>query len=173
MRSVAISLSEFVAQDFAVKICSMLKYWGILAYIPAGIPRLINIICDNALLLAYAAGKKTVTTEIVQEVARDLGLANLPEAKPSAASAQAAFPDLDTQDTAVISHVQPAAPRLQRRNRSLAWVPMGMALALVALGGAAATLYSQQIKGYLAQVPSPETRAPNNAVCLPKSFRDI
>jgi general secretion pathway protein A len=131
---------------------------GDISLYSAGIPRLINIICDNALLLAYAAGKKTVTTEIVQEVARDLGLANLPEAKPSAASAGAAFPDLVTHDTGVISHVQPTAPRPQRRSRSLTWVPMGMALALVALGGAAATLYSQQIKGYLAQVPSPETQ---------------
>ena len=57
-----------------------------------------------------------------------------------------------------ISRAQRAALRLQRRNRSLAWVPVGMALALLALGGAAATLYSQQIKGYLAQVPSPENR---------------
>ena len=50
-----------------------------------GIPRLINIISDNALLLAYADGKKTVTTEIVQEVARDLGLANRPEPNRGAA----------------------------------------------------------------------------------------
>ena len=129
---------------------------GDISLYSGGIPRLINIMCDNALLLAYAAGKKTVTTEIVQEVARDLGLANLAEPKPSAAPAKAALPDLGRQDTGLISHVQSTAPRLQRRNRSLAWVPMGMALALVALGGAAAALYSQQIKGYLAQVPSSE-----------------
>ena len=131
---------------------------GDISLYSGGIPRLINIICDNALLLAYASGKKTVTTEIVQEVARDLGLTNLPEAKPSAASPQAAIPAFDAQDTGFISRAQRAALRLQRRNRSLAWVPVGMVLALIALGGAAATLYSQQIKGYLAQVPSPENR---------------
>jgi general secretion pathway protein A len=39
-----------------------------------GIPRLINIICDNALLIAYADSQKKVTAEIVKEVAEDLRL---------------------------------------------------------------------------------------------------
>ena len=39
-----------------------------------GIPRLINIICDNALLIAYAASEKKVTADIIQEVARDMRL---------------------------------------------------------------------------------------------------
>lgn len=39
-----------------------------------GIPRLINIICDNALLIAYAASEKKVTADIIKEVARDLRL---------------------------------------------------------------------------------------------------
>jgi general secretion pathway protein A len=39
-----------------------------------GIPRLINIICDNALLIAYAASQHKVTIECVQEVADDLRL---------------------------------------------------------------------------------------------------
>ena len=34
-----------------------------------GIPRLINIICDNALLMAYAESKKIVSAEMVKEVA--------------------------------------------------------------------------------------------------------
>ena len=127
---------------------------GDISLYSGGIPRLINIICDNALLLAYAGAKKTITTEIVQEVVRDLGLANVPEAKPSTDLPEAAT----LQDSGFLSLVEPAAPRLQRRSRRLTWVPMGMALALVALGGAAATLYSPQIKGYLAQVPSPENR---------------
>jgi general secretion pathway protein A len=127
---------------------------GDISLYSGGIPRLINIICDNALLLAYAGAKKTITTEIVQEVVRDLGLANVPEAKPSTDLPEAAT----LQDSGFLSLVEPAAPRLQRRSRRLTWVPMGMALALVALGGAAATLYSSQIKGYLAQVPSPETQ---------------
>jgi general secretion pathway protein A len=39
-----------------------------------GIPRLINIICDNALLIAYATSQKTVLPGIIEEVAHDLRL---------------------------------------------------------------------------------------------------
>jgi general secretion pathway protein A len=39
-----------------------------------GIPRLINTICENALIHAYAQRSKTVTEEMIHEVARDLRL---------------------------------------------------------------------------------------------------
>lgn len=39
-----------------------------------GIPRLINIICDNALLIAYGASQKKISADIIREVARDLRL---------------------------------------------------------------------------------------------------
>lgn len=39
-----------------------------------GIPRLINVICDNALLIAYGASKRKVSAEIIEEVASDLEL---------------------------------------------------------------------------------------------------
>src|SRR5918995_406041 len=68
-----------------------------------GIPRLINIICDNALLLAYADGRKTVTSEIVQEVARDLGLANLPQPNRSAGYPQPDMRNVDLRTTPVTS----------------------------------------------------------------------
>ncbi len=38
-----------------------------------GIPRLINILCDFALLIAYSEDKKEVTADIVREVVNDLG----------------------------------------------------------------------------------------------------
>ena len=40
-----------------------------------GIPRLINIICDNALLISYAESKKLVSADTIKEVARDLRIA--------------------------------------------------------------------------------------------------
>ena len=40
-----------------------------------GIPRLINAICDNALLIGYGASQKTITHEIIEEVVGDLALA--------------------------------------------------------------------------------------------------
>lgn len=65
-----------------------------------GVPRLINVICDNALLLAYAASHKEVSVELVEETAHDLRLlsvlrrlsppnglpttANTPETTPAA-----------------------------------------------------------------------------------------
>ena len=39
-----------------------------------GFPRLINIICDNALLIAYVSSVQTVSAHIIREVARDLAL---------------------------------------------------------------------------------------------------
>jgi general secretion pathway protein A len=39
-----------------------------------GIPRLINILCDNALLTAFAASQKVVSRNIIKEVADDLRL---------------------------------------------------------------------------------------------------
>jgi general secretion pathway protein A len=45
-----------------------------IAYYSKGFPRLINILCDNALLIAYAISQKRITTEIVREAAEDLRL---------------------------------------------------------------------------------------------------
>ena len=39
-----------------------------------GIPRLVNIICDNGLLTAYARNQKNVSAKMIKEVARDLRL---------------------------------------------------------------------------------------------------
>ena len=45
-----------------------------IAFYSNGIPRLVNIICDNALLCAYARSQKIVTADIINEAARDLRL---------------------------------------------------------------------------------------------------
>jgi len=42
-----------------------------------GIPRLINTICENALLAGYAKHAATVTSEIIDDVARDLRLTQI------------------------------------------------------------------------------------------------
>ena len=127
-----------------------------------GIPRLVNIICDNALLTAYARNQQNVSAEVIKQVARDLSLGLLEEQSAQAEIAPAAAvtksePAMPA-DGRFLSLAEQATPRLQRqrRNRSLTWVPVGVALALGALGGAAATLYSPQIKGYLAKVLSAE-----------------
>ncbi|MGH7797051.1 MAG: AAA family ATPase [Candidatus Binatia bacterium] len=45
-----------------------------IAFYSRGIPRLINIICDNALLIAYAGSQKIISADIIKEVGRDLRL---------------------------------------------------------------------------------------------------
>ena len=42
-----------------------------------GIPRLVNSICDNALLLAFAQESQSVSIEILREVASDLDLGDV------------------------------------------------------------------------------------------------
>jgi len=46
-----------------------------------GIPRLINTICENALLAGYAKHAATITSEIIEGVARDLRLSVVAEPK--------------------------------------------------------------------------------------------
>jgi general secretion pathway protein A len=45
-----------------------------IAFYSKGTPRLVNIICDNALLLAYSASLQVISPGMVDEVARDLQL---------------------------------------------------------------------------------------------------
>src|SRR3990170_2524928 len=47
---------------------------GVVHSYSGGIPRLINILCDNGLLTAYALRKKSVETAMISEIARDLQL---------------------------------------------------------------------------------------------------
>jgi general secretion pathway protein A len=42
-----------------------------------GVPRLINSICENALVSAYALGKKTVEPSVIEEIVRDLSLSKI------------------------------------------------------------------------------------------------
>lgn len=48
--------------------------WRVVGRASRGIPRLINIVCDNALLIGYVRQTKRITEEIVREVAADLAL---------------------------------------------------------------------------------------------------
>lgn len=47
---------------------------GVIAAVSAGIPRVINSLCDNALVLAYGNGDAVVTAAHVRQAARDLDL---------------------------------------------------------------------------------------------------
>jgi type II secretory pathway predicted ATPase ExeA len=49
-----------------------------------GIPRLVNVLCDNALLIAYALRKKQIDAGIIREVSEDLGITSNTEVRPTA-----------------------------------------------------------------------------------------
>ena len=49
-----------------------------IAYHARGIPRLVNALCDNTLMLAYAQGHKSVGTAHLAEVVKDLDLLDTP-----------------------------------------------------------------------------------------------
>ena len=46
-----------------------------------GIPRIVNVLCDNALLTGYALGRKEIDTGIIREVAEDLNITTNVEAR--------------------------------------------------------------------------------------------
>lgn len=52
-------------------------------YFSSGIPRLINTLCDNSLLAAYATGRQQVTVDIVEEAATDLRMRPARNTTPS------------------------------------------------------------------------------------------
>jgi general secretion pathway protein A len=49
-----------------------------------GIPRLVNVICDNAMLTGFGLGRERIDEQIVFEVTRDFDLAS-PDAAPPVA----------------------------------------------------------------------------------------
>lgn len=77
-----------------------------------GLPRLINILCDNALLIAYASEARRVTGEMVEEAAADLGLARHmrpPDAPRPAAMRPARVPTRWAGQVAALAGVAAAA----------------------------------------------------------------
>jgi hypothetical protein len=74
-----------------------------------GIPRLINVICDNALLNCFACSKKKISAEIVEETALDLQLTpHSPKTKLSAPA-----PDENQDKRRTIKEARPSASVLQ------------------------------------------------------------
>ena len=133
-----------------------------------GIPRVINVICDNALLNCYACSKKIVSVDTVEEVARDLQLIARPLKKQSGARVQdeaegegRIFKEV-RQSTSVLQ-TPPAEfqdysmAREQRRppihrHWSLASLATGFVLGVLAAAGVGAIFYPQSNRMYLAEI---------------------
>ena len=84
-----------------------------------GIPRLINVICDNAMISAYALEKQEVEARFVQEVADDLFLSN-GAAKPALVRREPPAPVEIREPTRVeVAKPAPMQPPLRQPQRPI------------------------------------------------------
>jgi general secretion pathway protein A len=111
-----------------------------------GIPRLVNVICDNALLIAYATSKSTVSAKIIDDVARDLQLIEPSQVKGAEqrkeVSPQAKAFDDDKPWRRNLEQFPGPPPSQLRPKRT--WPRMGIGLMLMLVILAGTVLYSQQ-----------------------------
>jgi len=91
-----------------------------------GVPRLINVICDQALLAGFAEGKSVIDAEIVRESVRDMQIPGVQSSLPLSSP--------------VKGKSVAAAPALTPRRSAIPWLVLG--LFLVAGGGAFCWFYS-------------------------------
>ena len=97
-----------------------------------GIPRLVNIICDNALLSAYARSQKTVSGEMIKEVARDLRLGSEEQTTQVKTAFTAPAPTMESEG-AIVKAANPAP-----RHRARRAIRVGIGTCLLVLGFIAA-----------------------------------
>ena len=110
-----------------------------------GIPRLINVICDNALLIAYATSKTTVSAKIIDDVARDLQLMEPSQVKGAEQPKEVSQAKASNDDKPWRRDFEqfPGRPKNQlhpKRN----WAGAGIATVLAVIILAGTVLYSQQ-----------------------------
>ncbi len=121
-----------------------------------GVPRLVNIICDNALVAAFAAAKQKVSVQMVEELARALRL-SMPQpidtrhpvhhkmpANPAKPRAEEKPPP--EFENVFVSTDKRHWPGFHRKHRLMGW-GVGMFVGAVFLGGIAVS-YPQQSKIY-------------------------
>ena len=84
---------------------------GLIARASEGIPRVINVICDAALVNAYGTGMKTIGVAQIQEVLRDLGIAGADHPAPQLETESSKVADSGARDMAEVSGRSSATPR--------------------------------------------------------------
>jgi general secretion pathway protein A len=100
-----------------------------IAFYSKGIPRLMNIICDGALLIAYAESRKIVPADIIKQVARDLRIGS--EAQITNADPTLALLAPDTKRQTFIRKPPKAVP--EHKARLFARAGVGTALLILFL----------------------------------------
>ena len=123
-----------------------------IAFYSKGFPRLINIICDNALLTAYAASKFKVSAAMIDEVADDLLIGESrvePEVRPGALTRsveeKASFESAPAQEDDPTTREEPHQDSTPARSDSRYSRPIiGTLAAIVLLTVLGGFLYSQR-----------------------------
>ncbi len=131
-----------------------------IAFYSKGNPRLVNSICDNALLAAFAASKRKVSAQMVEEVARSLRLGppppieaghpvhhKMPETPVKPRMEEEYLPEFEN---VLVDAEKGHPPALQRKHRMRGFA-VGVFLGAVFLGGIAVS-YSEQSKIYLSDL---------------------
>jgi general secretion pathway protein A len=90
-----------------------------------GVPRLINAVCENALILGFAQGQSTIDSKVVSAVAADLHLnfsGNILVARsPKPATAQAEQMELPSVSTFETADQRTTMPTLERYTPRRGW----------------------------------------------------
>jgi general secretion pathway protein A len=127
-----------------------------------GIPRLINVICDNALLIAYASSTRKVSVEMIEEVARDLKLtvSSRTQRNGSVVATPRRRDEIEREiggdkPTVEATHYpefdnvfMEVAPNFSQKSRAYA-AGIGIFLGLILLTGIGGALYSPQSKDFV------------------------
>jgi hypothetical protein len=129
-----------------------------------GIPRIVNVLCDNALLTGYALGRKEIDTSIIREVAEDLNITANAEARlrpirqvvnnPNGNPLSQGFGGGSVEARSAITRLEPRPTVLKPPPKSVssnAFVPLSFLDALVAaltdaMGPMAKIVLRDQIK---------------------------
>jgi type II secretory pathway predicted ATPase ExeA len=139
-----------------------------IAFYSEGVPRLINIICDNALLTTYALSQKEVSADIIKEVAFDLRLPQprqfqtgelqteiLQKQNGTSPDAESKIVPDDVWRSRLEHDRMPSrvsTTRAEVTKKSETGFRVGAFLTLVLFGGAGALMYSQQGRKYISHV---------------------
>jgi general secretion pathway protein A len=123
-----------------------------IAFYSKGIPRLINVICDNALLIAYGASKRKVSDEIIEEVASDLQLTVPPEIERQATNFNMPKSPVDMSTDNKQAPSLGVQKRLAPLHAARDLTGLAIAFLLTFLAGGGSVLYFQPTKDYLSHL---------------------
>jgi len=154
-----------------------------------GIPRIINVICDNALLIAYAKSQKSVTGEMVAEAVADLRLEqHSPVILPLAEASPIADEPVEPKEPEDYGDVEEAGTPLVEVNLPIAanpapiasnptearWLGLAAAVATLVWVLAVVEIFSYRAhEDYLAVVSEPIEKLKAAVAPIPEHIRNV